>query len=251
MRFVWITFGLFAHALFALAVCRLFPFLQNGGWDRGVLAAGMSVHGGPVLDAVLAVQFSVIHSLFLLPATREYVTRRLPGPQYGCFFCTVTCLSLLVTIEAWQPSSVVFWHLQGMAAACVSVAFLLSCAALFYSLCLTGLGYQTGWTPWWAWLRGRKLPRRGLVTHGAYRFLRHPIYLSFLGLIWLTPTMTLDRAVLTGLWTLYIFIGSYLKDCRLVYYAGDSYRQYQARVAGYPFLPIGPFGKVPFEPIAA
>ena len=39
-------------------------------------------------------------------------------------------------------------------------------------------------------------------------------------------------------------MGSHLKDRRLLYYIGEPYRQYQERVAGYPFIPAGPLGKV-------
>lgn len=126
----------------------------------------------------------------------------------------------------------------------IQAAFIASWIALLYSLSLTGLGYQTGWTPFLYWLRGQPLPLRDFVPRGAYHFLRHPIYLSFLGLVWLTPQMTLDHVVLTGIWTVYIFFGSYLKDCRLTHYLGDSYRAYKARVAGYPLMPFGPLGKV-------
>jgi methanethiol S-methyltransferase len=115
---------------------------------------------------------------------------------------------------------------------------------LAYSLSLTGLGYPTGWTPFLHWLRGQSPPRRDFVPRGAYHLLRHPVYLSFLGLICFTPRMTLDHAVLTGIWAAYIFFGSYLKDRRLVHYLGDSYRTYQARVPGYPLMPFGPLGKV-------
>jgi hypothetical protein len=59
--------------------------------------------------------------------------------------------------------------------------------------------------------------------------------------------MTLDHAVLTGVWTVYIFIGSYLKDRRLTHYLGDAYRAYQAKVPGYPLVPFGPLGKVEFK----
>ena len=51
----------------------------------------------------------------------------------------------------------------------VTVAFLASWVALFYSLSLTGLGYQTGWTPWWHWLR--RVPLQGAAHSsraGAY-----------------------------------------------------------------------------------
>ncbi len=93
----------------------------------------------------------------------------------------------------------------------------------------------------------RRLTRGWPEPRSVYRFFRHPIYASFLGLVWLTPTMTLDRAVLVAVWTVYIFVGSHLKDRRLVHYVGDPYRYYQARVPGYPLLPFGPLGKVPLK----
>ena len=55
--------------------------------------------------------------------------------------------------------------------------------------------------------------------------------------------MTTDRLLLSGIWSIYIFVGSYLKDQRLVYYLGDTYSEYASRVAGYPGIVFGPFGK--------
>ena len=55
--------------------------------------------------------------------------------------------------------------------------------------------------------------------------------------------MTADHAVLTAIWTVYVFVGSHLKDQRLTIYLGDTYRQYARRVTGYPGLFFGPLGK--------
>ena len=63
--------------------------------------------------------------------------------------------------------------------------------------------------------------------------IRHPGYMSFLGLIWLTPDMTIDRALLVAIWTVYIFLGSQLKDRRMRFYLGATYRQYQTQVPAY------------------
>jgi hypothetical protein len=71
------------------------------------------------------------------------------------------------------------------------------------------------------------------------------VYLSFLGLIWLRPAMTLDHAILTSVWTPYIFIGSVLKDQRMVFHLGDRYRDYQSRVTGYVGMPAGPLARIP------
>ncbi len=113
---------------------------------------------------------------------------------------------------------------------------------------LTGFGWQTGWTPWLAWFRGEPPPRRGFNPTGAFRYFRHPVYLSFLGLLWFSPVMTLDRAILVGTWTVYIFVGSLLKDQRLHFYLGDRYRDYQQQVPGYPLLGFGPWGRLAKAP---
>ena len=143
----------------------------------------------------------------------------------------------------WQPCSSIVWRFEGAARSAINVAFIGSWAALFYSLHLTGLGYQTGLTPWWHWLRRKPLGPRRFEPRGAYLWLRHPVYLSFLGLVWFAPVVTLDRAILIGAWTVYIAIGSCLKDQRLVYYLGDRYREYQSRVRGYPGVWFGPLGR--------
>jgi hypothetical protein len=70
-------------------------------------------------------------------------------------------------------------------------------------------------------------------------------------LIWFTPVMTFDHAMLTGVWTLYIFAGSILKDQRLLYYLGNSYADYMSQVAGYPGMLFGPLGRRPGQQSAA
>jgi len=236
-RIIGITFGLATQALFLFTVWYLFSFLKGNYSQRN--------YGSLWIDAALALQFAVPHSLLLLPTTRRRLARWIPSAFYGCFFCVATCLGLLLTFAFWRGSPVELWRFHGWIRIGIESAFIGSWVALFYSLSLTGLGYQTGLTPWWQWVRGRSGPRSPFEPHGVYHWFRHPIYLSFLGLLWFTPVMTLDRAVLTGLLTVYIFIGSYLKDERLAFYNGESYRRYQSLVVGYPLVFFGPLGKRP------
>ena len=237
-RCAGIAFGLGTHGLFAVTVWYLFWFLKG-------TAAAAPAGGSLWVDALLALQFAVPHSVLLLPSVRSRLTRVIPAAFYGCVYCVITCVSLLFMFANWRASPIVIWRATGYGATVVTLSFFCSWAALFYSLHLTGLGYQTGWTPWWHWLRGRPQPRRGFEPRGAYLWLRHPVYLSFLGLIWFTPVMTADRAVLTGIWSAYIFLGSWLKDERLHFYLGGSYRLYQAAVPGYPGMPLGPLARRP------
>ncbi|QDV50031.1 hypothetical protein [Gimesia fumaroli] len=239
-RFVGITFGLATQLLFLFTVWHLFWFLKE---DYRHHAAEFLW-----IDAVLALQFAVGHSLLLYPKIRSLITRWLPSPFYGSLFCLQTCSGILLTAFCWRSSPLELWHFEGIEGGLVSAGFYGSWLALLYSLNLTGLGYQTGLTQWWYWLRKKPLPRREFHPRSLYCCMRHPVYLSFMGLLWFTPVMTLDRAILTGIWTVYIFLGSYLKDERLQFYIGKPYRDYQAKVPGYPFLFFGPLGKRKVKP---
>jgi protein-S-isoprenylcysteine O-methyltransferase Ste14 len=221
--------------LFLYTVLRLFWFLKDG--------SPTTKNAALAWDAALALQFAVPHSVLLLPGVKSRITKVLPSAFYGLMFCAITCFTLLLTVECWRGHATTIWELDGASRWLIWAGFAASWVALYYSINLTGLGYQTGYTPWSYWFRGMAPPPRGLADHGAYRILRHPVYLSFLGLIWFTPRMTLDRLLLTAIWTTYIYVGSWLKDRRLAYYLGDRYLTYAARVPGYPLMFIGPLAR--------
>ncbi|MEQ8789385.1 MAG: hypothetical protein RIC55_24035 [Pirellulaceae bacterium] len=249
-RIVGIAFGVGSQLLVAVCAWRLFWFLHGDSSNGRLMEGpwGPTANGGFALliDAALLLQFSISHSLLMLPAIQTRLKRFLRGEFYGCLYASATCLSLLLLIACWRTSPPVLWQLRGTAATAVHVGYYLSWVALIYSLGLTGFGYQTGWTPWRHWLLGRTPPRRTFVPRGAYTWMRHPVYASVLGLIWFTPGMTLDHALMTALWTVYLFYGSHLKDERLAYYLGADYRRYQAAVTGYPLFPFGPLARRAF-----
>ncbi len=236
-RAIGVAFGLGTQASFAVTVWFLFWFLRDSDSQQS--------RSWLVVDVLLALQFAVVHSTLLLPSVRRWISGWLPSPLYGSLFCVITCVGLWLMFYFWRGSPTVVWNATGTGLQAVRGAFYFSWVALFYSLSLSGFGYQTGWTQWLIWLRRKPLPFRGLVDRGLYRWLRHPVYLSFLGLIWFTPRMTTDRLLLAGIWSVYIFVGSNLKDRRMAYYLGDTYREYASRVAGYPGIFFGPLGKWP------
>lgn len=234
-----IAFGLLTHALFGLTVWRLFFFLRE--------TSDGAVAGSLLTNALLALLFAIPHSLLLHPTMRARL-KWIPLPFFGCVYTLVTIASLWLIFLGWRRHPLVLWETTGVVNLAMQLGFLGSWVALLYSIRLTGFGWQTGWTPWAAWVRGEPHPPREFRPRGAYRFLRHPVYLSFLGLLWFTPVMTLDRAILVGVWSVYIVIGSVLKDERLAFYLGDVYRAYQTQVPGYPWVGFGPLGRMTGKP---
>lgn len=68
------------------------------------------------------------------------------------------------------------------------------------------------------------------VTRGLYRFVRHPLYTGILLFIWLTPTMTQNSLTVYLGSTLYILVGAYFEEKKLVQDFGDEYIQYMRKV---------------------
>ncbi len=242
-KLFWIAFGAVNQLLFGLTILRLFLFLKGGNEFHPWISSGTdSGHTWLVVDSLLAIQFAVLHSAMLWPPNRARLNRFMPSALSGSFFCFMTCISLFVTMELWMSSPTSLWNFSGNTGRGIFVMFLISWLALTYSLWLTGFGFQTGFSLWWAWVRGQEPPRRSFQPKGAYKLLRHPIYLSFVGLLWFNPLMSIDRLTLALLWTTHLLVGSHLKDRRLEKFIGEPYKQYQSQVPGYPLL-RGPLGR--------
>ncbi len=153
---------------------------------------------GPVVDRWFRLVFNLIAILTLLP---------------------ILLLPILIPDKAiYQipfPWSLITLSIQGAAGV----------------MLLIGL-YQTGITSFIG-LRQAFLPEERrtarLVTGGLYRYIRHPLYLAGLIIIWLTPVLTWNLlAMILGL-TAYIFIGIHFEERKLLLDFGEAYATYRRR----------------------
>lgn len=71
-------------------------------------------------------------------------------------------------------------------------------------------------------------PPTSLAVRGLYRWVRHPLYTAGLLFIWLTPLMTLNLLVLCVTTTVYILIGAYFEERKLLREYGAAYAEYRA-----------------------
>ena len=68
-----------------------------------------------------------------------------------------------------------------------------------------------------------------LVTRGLYRVVRHPLYTFSLLFIWLTPTVSQNSLTVYIGSTLYIFIGAYFEERKLLRDFGEAYAEYKRK----------------------
>lgn len=251
-RTAWIVFGVATQILFAGLVVALIVFMQftasaSPAPDAVPLAARPGGAGwwlDALADLALVAVFAVPHSIALHPPVRRRLQRLIPPQLFGCCFCLLSCASLGSLMLLWRPLPGILWEADGVARWAVLATAGLAWLGLGHAMALGGFGWQTGLTSLRAYIRREPDPPRGLCRRGAYRSFRHPIYLAFLLVSWITPTMSTSHLLLSVGLTAYIAVGSWLKDRRLVRYLGDEYRDYMAEVPGYPGLRRGPLGVV-------
>jgi len=80
-----------------------------------------------------------------------------------------------------------------------------------------------------------------LMTGGMYRLMRHPLYSTGLVILWLAPQVTVNRLVLMVSLTLYLVIGAYFEERKLLRDFGSAYAEYKSRTPMFvPGLRIKP-----------
>ena len=70
-----------------------------------------------------------------------------------------------------------------------------------------------------------------LVTRGLYKLVRHPLYTFSLLFIWASPNMSQNSLVFYLGVTLYVFIGAYFEERKLLRDFGEAYADYKRRTS--------------------
>ena len=72
-----------------------------------------------------------------------------------------------------------------------------------------------------------KEEKGALVTSGLYKLVRHPLYTFGLLFIWLTPAVTLNSLTVYIGATIYILVGAYFEERKLLREFGEAYAEYK------------------------
>lgn len=218
------------HGLFVLAVGSMgWQLLHGLQLGRGT-ASGVSA---VLLDAVLVLQFPLLHSFLLGARGRPWLARLVPfcGGRFGTTTYAISAsLQLLAAFWLWTPSGVVFYAPSGIPFALHCGLWALAWLFLVKALSDAGLALQTGAAGWTAVWQGRAVRYGGMPTEGLFALCRQPIYLGFASVLWTAPCWTLDWLLLTASWTVYCVLGPRLKEGRWLRIHGQRFEEYRRAV---------------------
>jgi methanethiol S-methyltransferase len=175
--------------------------------------------------------YGVLHSILASQSMKALAEKRLglfAKRYYRLFFNLVAVLSLGPVF--WVLYHTPDYPLYLIPAPFVFITLLLQAAAAACaaaSLMQTGMGDFLGL----AQLTSRETDSAAPVLNvgGFYRWVRHPLYTFGLLFIWLTPMLTVNLLALNIGLTLYIVIGIYFEERKLLQVFGQDYAEYRAR----------------------
>ena len=226
-----LVMGLLCHSVFAVAVLAMMWAMFFG------LSESFGTVPWPwalVVNALLVLQFPVVHSLLLTRRGMALTARLVPGPHGGTLATTtyaiIASVQLAMLFLLWTPSGIVWYRADGWAFWAISAAYAASWAILMKASFDAGAEVQSGALGWMSLLGKIRPVFPDMPTQGLFRVIRQPIYVAFALTLWTVPVWTPDQLVLAISYTAYCLLAPRLKERRFEQRYGARFDRYRARV---------------------
>jgi protein-S-isoprenylcysteine O-methyltransferase Ste14 len=183
-----------------------------------------------VWDGLLSVIFFAQHSGMVRRGFRNRLSNFIQPLYHGALYTIVSGLVLTGLIVFWQGSAISLYELQGPARWFVRGFSFITFAGCFWTIFSLRAFDTFGLDPIRAELNGKRIRSQEFVASGPYLWVRHPLYLLVILMLWSCPDLTADRLLFNVLWTVWIFVGAAFEEADLLADFGEKYSDYQSKV---------------------
>jgi protein-S-isoprenylcysteine O-methyltransferase Ste14 len=215
--FVWAGGVIF---VVSLATCALwYTFILSDPHRAGQSDPAAAL----VFDAVLFVVFAAHHSLLARRSFKTWLARFVPERMLRTVYVVVASLLLLMVCAWWRPVGGELYDVRGWRALVhvliqlIGLAIVAAAVRRIDALELAGI---------------HEPPARSsdLQIAGPYRWVRHPIYLGWVLMVFGAGHMTFDRLAFAAITTAYLFAAIPWEERSLAESAGRAYESYKEKV---------------------
>lgn len=176
-----LLYGVICHVSFTVAVLAMIVAMFFGMSESlGRLAVPWSF----VVNALLILQFPLVHSLLLSPRGQKFLSKLAPrafGPTLSTTsYAIIASLQLLALFTLWSPSGIIWWQAEGRAFVILCGLYTASWLLLIWASYDAGAEVQSGALGWMSLAQNIKPVFPDMPTHGLFSVIRQPIYVSAL-----------------------------------------------------------------------
>jgi len=234
LKNLWpLAYGLFAYAGFGATLLLLVGFLFNADVlpvtvDRGPDSAPWLAAG---VNLLLITAFGLQHSVMARPGFKRVFTRIVPAELERSTYVMLSNVAVLALCFLWRPMPGIAWTVETVVLQAIAWSgFALAIVVLFIASFQIDHWELLGLRQTWNASRGRRSVAPSFTVRGMYRWVRHPIYVGWLLLFWITPTMTVGHLLLALGMTGYVLIAMFYEERDLLESIGRRYADYRQRV---------------------
>ena len=223
-------------------VGSLLFFVASYLWRFDATPPGVGNPLPPIgIDTALFTAFAFHHSLFARSRAKAWVQRMVPAELERSVYVWIASLSFIAVCVFWQPVPGVLWQITGWARQALTVLQIVAMLLTVVAARRLGVLQLAGISQ----VRAPRADSPGATTDpvklddtGPYGLVRHPIYLGWLFIVWLAPTMNGTRLVFAVISSAYLALAVPFEERDLRRTFGAAYDAYSQRVRWriVPFL---------------
>ncbi|HLG98094.1 MAG TPA: isoprenylcysteine carboxylmethyltransferase family protein [Bryobacteraceae bacterium] len=231
-RIATFLYGIVCYLIFFASFLWAIAFLGDFGLARSMDSAPQGPAGPAlVIDALLLAAFALQHSIMARPWFKRAWTRIIPPAAERSTYVLFSSLALLLLFWQWRPIGGFVWQVDSqLGRGLINAVYAAGWALLLVATFLINHFDLFGLRQVYLHLVGREYTQLPFRTPAFYRYVRHPIYFSWLCIFWAAPVMTTAHLVFAVATTAYILIAIPLEEHDLEGIHGDAYRNYKHEV---------------------
>jgi len=219
---------IFTRFLGSVSLIAMMVFTFRGSLNLLKLEVGEST--ALLLNSFLSIGFFIQHSGMIRKSFERWSAQFIEKKYQGALFTISSSIALLLLVVFWQKSSYTLASAHDGLRWILRVVYVMSVFGLIWGIRSLGSFDPFGLDRILQSTKGATATPSRLRVRGAYRWVRHPLYLFFILMICSCPDLTVDRLQFNLLWTAWIIVGTILEERDLVKLFGDDYRVYQIEV---------------------
>ncbi len=240
-KLIIIFFGILNFITFHIAIIGLYLFLNNDRFFSNIFKLNRDVFWGDSLQFFTAILinlflisfFTFPHTILLGPRGRKLTEDlNMPLKLHMTLYAFHASFSLILMFYFWRPIAP-FFEFTGLIKILILIFQALSWLLIAWAMYATGPMKQIGMEQWWNYLKNKPL-NNDIPYSGPYKFMRHPIYTAFFGMILFNPYYSVSHFILLVFWGYYLYWGARNKESR--YMRNKEYQIYAKKVAFLPGL---------------
>ena len=217
---------LFAWSGALLFLLSLLSFAVVYGWRLRVPAPGdLAPSWRDALgNLILFTIFALHHSIMARTGAKAWMTRIVPPDMERSAYVWIASVLFLLVCWLWQPLPGMAWEVHGIGAWILTAIQLIGVAFTLRAARIVGVWELAGVTQ-------PDLTRPiEFRADGPFGIVRHPIYLGWVLMVFLTPVMTTSRLLFAVVSTGYLIAAIPFEEASLVEAFGEKYRAYQRQM---------------------